>query len=138
MTISAEWDDEGQTVLMITFKPGWTLGELEGTLQRGLDLSKDLDHPFYGIGDMRAAPKMPSGHAISQLRSAAQQSPPNIRCLYIVGSDLFFISLLSVMQRIIPMTARMWRVVPTMAAAYALIEADKRSLLAAQAPSRSS
>jgi hypothetical protein len=136
MNLSADWADESQTIFLVTFQPGWTIDEFEWALQRGRDLSKDLDHPFYGIADMRASPKLPSGHAINQLRAVAQKSPPKIRCVYIVGSDMFITSLLSVMQKIIPATARMWRIVPTMAAAYALIEADKRSRLATRSGSR--
>src|SRR5688572_23380799 len=102
MKISADWADESQTIFLVTFQPGWTLEEFEWALQRGRDLSKDLDHPFYGIADMRAAPKMPSGHAISKLQSVAQKSPPGVRCAYVVGSDMFFTNLLAVMQRLIP------------------------------------
>lgn len=137
MKISADWADDEQTIFLVTFQPGWTLDEFEWALQRGRDLSKDLDHPFYGIADMRAAPKLPGGHAINQLRAVAQKSPMQIRCVYIVGSDMFITSLLAMMQKIIPATARMWRIVPTMDAAYTLINADKRSVLARRSAFRS-
>jgi hypothetical protein len=136
MSISAEWTDESQTIFLVTYHPGWTLQEFQRVMQHSRDVSKDLDHPFYAINDISAAPKAPKGQALSILREVAQKSPPMIRFVYIVGPDMFISNLVSVIGKLIPATAKMWRVVPNVETAYALIEADKQALLAERSTSR--
>lgn len=130
MNITTDWADESQTIFLVTYYPGWTLQEFQQVMQQSSDLNKHRDRPFYAINDISAAPKAPKGQAISILRTVAQNSPVMMRFVYIVGPDMFINNLVSVMQRLIPATAKTWRIVPTVEAAYALIEADKKALLA--------
>jgi hypothetical protein len=131
MTIHVEWADDARTILVLKYEPGWNWEDVQSSVQRGNELGKDIDHPYYVINDVQAAPQLPNGRAITQLRAATLSNSPMIRYVYITGTNMLATSLVSMMQKLIPALARLWKVVPKIEDAYSLIEADKKTLAAA-------
>lgn len=127
MTIEVAWADDARTIIVLNYQPGWTWADFREALQRVGELNAGITHPFYIINDVRSAPKMPDGQAISHFRAAGQNNAPNLRYIYIVGTNMLATSLLSSMQKLVPLIAQTWRVVSTMEETYAMIDADKQS-----------
>jgi hypothetical protein len=127
MTIHVEWADEARTIMLLNYQTGWTWTDFRTALERSGELSQDLDHPFYLINDVRSAPKLPDGQAISHFRAAGQNNAPALRYIYIVGTNMFATSLLNMMKKLVPNIANTWKLVLTIEEAYALIEADKKT-----------
>lgn len=134
MPIQIDWADEARTILVLKYEPGWNWEDVHASVQRGNEMGAGIDHPYYVINDVQAAPQVPNGRAITHLRAATVSNSPMIRFVYITGTNMFAISLLSTMQKLIPALARLWKVVPKIEDAYALIEADKQQLASASLP----
>jgi hypothetical protein len=106
--IITEWDNDGKTIMRVTYQPGWTWDDLDGNLLLEEEMLNSVDHKVDVIADFRGT-QLPPG-AISRLPKIAQSPPythPNSGAMVMVGSPAFMKEVVGVYKRVYGQAAKL-------------------------------
>jgi hypothetical protein len=106
--IITEWDNDDQTIMRVTYQPGWTWDDMEGNLLLEEDMLNSVDHRVDVIADFRGTQLSPG--AISRLPKIAQSPPythPNSGAMVMVGSPAFMKEVVGVYKRVYGQAAKL-------------------------------
>ena len=106
--IITEWDDDGKTIMHVTYQPGWTWDDMEGNLPVEENMLDSVDHRVDVLADFRGT-QLPTG-AISRLPKIAQSPPythPNSGAMVMVGSPAFMKEVVGVYKRVYGQAAKL-------------------------------
>lgn len=94
MGITAKWDDQEQTVLVMAFTENWTLDELRQVGMDALLMLRTVSHPVYVVSDFLESTGVPSG-VLWQARDLHQLRPSNWEAGITVSTDAYARDLLA-------------------------------------------
>jgi hypothetical protein len=102
MSIFSRWDNPQKTVMQVVFEKGWTWMDYQ---QAEDEIEAMLDNTSGEVNlivDMRSAPTLPSGSALSEIISSLSLTPTKVGIVVIVGAS-------KVMQIILRTTKKLSR-----------------------------
>lgn len=122
MSISFEWEDENQTLLLLTLSNGWTWEEYHAIVNQLVGIMRELDHIVDVIVENTAKIPFPSGAALFQLRKIARITPENLGVVVVVSRNPFVKSINQILMQISPQLRRTIALADVRDEAYAIIE----------------
>ena len=106
--ITTEWDNDGKTIMRVTYEQGWTWDDMEGNMLLEQQMLNSVDHKVDVIADFRGT-QLPPG-AISRLPKIAQSPPythPNSSAMVMVGSPAFMKEVVDVYKHVYGQAAKL-------------------------------
>lgn len=113
MPVRMKWDNQEQTVFLITSEGQWTLDEYYDAFKAATDEINQVDHQVILIID-QAKSAAPPALFMSAGRFSTQNKSPNIVLTIMVGMPAFNRALMSVMMKVIPQMAAAVQLVDTL------------------------
>lgn len=124
MTVTVDWYDPEETILLYTYTDPWTWEECVTAIQAGRDMMRSKSHDVPLLHDMLASSKLPSS-VLSKTVSVIKTRPENTGLTVFVTSGTLQQRLFDVLTRIIPQLARHYIMVTTIAEAEAAIRESR-------------
>jgi hypothetical protein len=121
MSIHIEWHDEGQTILIQTYKGDWTINDYIDVVNRTFNLIDPLSHPVDVIADMTCSGRNPV-HFISAGPYIRNKISPNQHMIVVVGANEFIRKMGVIAQRMAPHVVRNMHFVNTLDEAFLHID----------------
>jgi len=101
MSVTVEWYDESQRVMVTRFKGSWTIREATDAHRQANANLKSVAHPVAVIFDFSTSSMLPSDLLSGIRNSKYERSPDNIADdMAIVGTSFFLKSLVDIARRI--------------------------------------
>lgn len=124
-TISYVWEDEAHTILRIDYREGWTLTEYEVAMLEVRDLIEETSHGVYVINHFGSHVNLPPGfyHKLPRLEAIVSD---NLVLTCVIARSNMLEMMLRLFRRITPGLVPIVTVVPTLEAAYEIIEHHRR------------
>ncbi len=114
MTVELSWLDEEETILVFSFRSGYTWNDLATAMEKGQALMSEkpwrVDWIYSGDNNQT----IPRGNPWAMLRAANQKIPANTGLLYVVNPGLFTRLMERIGQTAIPQSIRLMRTVDTL------------------------
>jgi hypothetical protein len=101
MPVQITWYDEGHTILYYRFEKTWKLEDVYDTLNTGLKMMSEVEHPVDSIFDFTRT-GTPPPQMLSAARYAERHTPKNLRHTAICGLNPFLSVLANITQKIAP------------------------------------
>ena len=120
MSITVEWDNPEQTIIMCAYKGTWTWAEFTETTQKATDMQNMVDHTVYMILDMRDGTTPPN--VAGKLREIARINQPNVGRRVLVTNSHVLKMFYQIFASVYRPAARQYEMVNSMEEAYAIIE----------------
>ena len=120
MSISVEWDNPEQNIILCTYRDTWTWEAFFGAVQTASDLQDTVHHMVDMILDMRYSASIPSG-VKGKFSEIARISHPNTGIRVLVTHTDVIKVLFQVFASVYRPAARKYQVVDSLDKAYTLI-----------------
>ena len=104
MKIHYRWEDEDQTLMLVSLEEGWTWEEYYAVVQQLATTIRRLGHPVDAIVKNSARIPFPTGSALSHLRQIMRLVPDNIGVIVLVSSNPFVKTINQVLFQLLPTT----------------------------------
>lgn len=117
--INVHWLDADENILQLDYiAPVLSWAEYDDAIERCCNMASQCSGNVYIIHNAGTTP-MPEGNAIQHIRRAVRQTPPNVKMVVMVVTNLFALRLLELVMKLL--FSRMMRMTKSLDGAYALI-----------------
>lgn len=119
MPYTVEWANEEQSIILVTFEPGWTWQEFATTsAKEKIAMLDSVDHPVYIIQWFQGRIPVPKIGWTQSFRNAGTIDHPNYAMVILVTSNNIAQSLVNVFGAIVPSFKDKMRLVKTIEEAF--------------------
>lgn len=125
MGVSVHWWNDSNDIVYYEFDGTWHWGDFYTAFEKSRKLQSSVPYRVDVIVDLTNSDGYPP-NAISHVRKIAAERETNVHLSVLVTQNLFIPPLLKIAGRLSPAIAHDFRVAPTVEAALALIESDRR------------
>jgi hypothetical protein len=125
-TISYAWQEDGQTLLFIHLRAGWTMAGYAVLASQLIAGIKQLSHHVDVIVRVDTPPTMPTGSAVSHLRQLTRMVPSNVQTIVIVTQHPFVRTVNIILFQVMPKARASGALASSIEEAYAII-AERRA-----------
>jgi hypothetical protein len=122
MPITAQWDDDANTILRLGYVEPWTWDEFFDAFDEATSLIRNADHEVSVINDGRHAGQPPPD-LIGHVQATIEVLPANLGLMIVAASEFYGKMAVQLLQQLYPDSMSNWRIAPTVDEARAMIAA---------------
>ena len=124
MPVNVEWGNEEKSIIIGTSEWPMTWEEMQAGWQKATGMIRSVPYPVHMILIGKTS-RFPQGNILSNLQNIIREIPPNLGLAIMVTDNRFQEIINSILFKITPRLNKTGHVVPTLDAAYKLIEREK-------------
>jgi hypothetical protein len=126
MSVSANWYDSKQEIVLYVFEGRWTWDELYATYNQAIVMEKSVPHRVDVVLDMINSKAIPA-NALLHVKNISNKQPDNLGLTIVVTPNGFVRALYNAGTQFYKGIAHYFRVVPTMAEGLQMIADDRKA-----------